>query len=175
MTVDSLNGQYIRSYADDYYDYNGYADNGVLLLVAMDTREYWVSTTGSCIDDVDVSDLEDAFLSDLSDGNYYEAFCAYADACLDETMPMALWVALLICLGIGLVIGLITVLVMKGKLKTVRSQSGADSYMCHDAFNITHQSDIFLYQTVTRRAKPQNNGSHGGSSGRSHGGGGGRF
>lgn len=175
VTVTNLNGQYIRDYADDYYDDNGYADDGVLLLIDMDTRAYWISTTGRCIDDVSVYDLEDAFLSDLSNGYYYDAFSAYADACRDELEPMPLLMKILVCLGIGIVIGLITVFVMKGKLKTVRNQSGADSYMRYDAVNITHQSDMFLYQTVTRRPKPQNNGTHTGSSGRSHGGGGGRF
>ena len=178
VTLDTIGSRYIRSYADDYYDYNGYGEDGVLLMIVMDTREYWVSTTGRCIEDVSVSAVEDAFYSNLSAGHYYLAFCDYADACQSELEGMPLWGEILVCLAIGLVIGLITVLVMKGKLKTVRSQSGADSYMRYDAVHLTGRSDIFLYQTVTRRPKVQNNGGggmHTGSSGRSHGGGGGRF
>lgn len=178
LTVNGTDGKYIRDYADDYYDYNDYREDGVILVVDMVAGEYWISTSGSAIDDIRVSQLEDAFLSDLSDGEYYSAFCAYADACQDAMEGLPFAVKLLICLGIGLVVGLITVMVMKGKLKTVRSQSGADSYMRYGDMVISQRSDIFLYQTVTRRAKPQNNGGggiHTGSSGRSHGGGGGRF
>lgn len=178
LTVNGTGGKYIRDYADDYYDYNGYREDGVILVVDMIAEEYWISTSGSAIGDVSVSQLEDAFLSDLSKGDYYSAFCAYADACEDALEGLPIVVKLLICLGIGLAVGLTTVMVMKGKLKTVRSRSGADSYMRYDDMVISRRSDIFLYQTVTRRAKPQNNGGggiHTGSSGRSHGGGGGRF
>lgn len=178
MTVNGTGGQYIRDFADDYYDYNGYREDGVILVVDMIAEEYWISTSGSAIGDVSVSQLEDAFLADLSGGDYYSAFCAYADACEDALEGLPLAVKLLICLGIGLAVGLTTVMVMKGKLKTVRSQSGADGYMRYDDLVVSRRSDIFLYQTVTRRAKPQNNGGggiHTGSSGRSHGGGGGRF
>lgn len=71
---------------------------------------------------------------------------------------------------------------MKGKLKTVRFQPAANSYMKAGSMNITESRDMFLYNTVTRTAKPKANDSdsegsstHTSSSGSTHGGGGGSF
>lgn len=175
LTVDSLDGKSAMAYADDYYDYNGYGDDGVLLLVCMQSRQWWISTSGKCISKLDADAFEDDLVSDLQAEAYYDAFSGFAKEC-DAQMSVSLG-AVLVCVLIGAGIALVVVLVMKSKMKTVRSQSGADNYVANGSLKLTHQSDIFLYQTVTRRAKPQNSGggSHIGSSGRSHGGGGGRF
>ena len=69
---------------------------------------------------------------------------------------------LIICAVIGIVIGLITVLVLKGQLKSVRMQNQANNYMIPGSMRLTHSADIFLYRNVTRVAKPQNNNSGGG-------------
>ena len=54
VTADTINGETPMAYADDYYDYNGYgagADNdGILLLLSMEDRDWWISTTGYGID-----------------------------------------------------------------------------------------------------------------------------
>ena len=63
----------------------------------------------------------------------------------------------LICLGIGLVIGLITVLIMKEQLRSVRSRDAAGDYVVPGSFKLTAHHDIFLYRTVTRMERPQNN------------------
>lgn len=68
-----------------------------------------------------------------------------------------LLITALICFGVGALIGLIVVLVMKSRMKTVRFRSGADSYVDADRLELTKSADVFLYQTVTRHAKPQNN------------------
>lgn len=65
--------------------------------------------------------------------------------------------AILICIGIGVGVGLIAVLIMKSRMKTVRFQTRADSYVDEDRLELTARSDIFLYQTVTRHEKPKNN------------------
>ena len=62
-----------------------------------------------------------------------------------------------ICIGAGVVIGLIAVLIMKSNLRSVRFQSGAGEYMTPGSFHLTASQDIFLYKTVTRVEKPQNN------------------
>ena len=81
---------------------------------------------------------------------------------------------------IGLLLATGTVKRMKNKLKTVRFQSAADSYMKKESLNITEKRDLFLYRTVSRTAKPKNESSggsstHTSSSGSTHGGGGGKF
>ncbi len=65
--------------------------------------------------------------------------------------------AIWICIGVGVVIGLIVVLIMKSNLRSVRSQSGAGEYMNRDSFRLTASHEIFLYRTVTRVERPQNN------------------
>ena len=46
VTVDSTDGEDLMDFADDFYDYNGYREDGILLLVSMDGGDWWVSTTG---------------------------------------------------------------------------------------------------------------------------------
>lgn len=193
LTVDSLNGKSAMAYADDYYDYNGYGEDGVLLLVNMGQREWWVSTAGKCIPAIDSYSVERSILTALSMGYYYDAFTAYADCCdrlmsgsgsddyyddYEDTSP-SLFQGLLICLVIGAAVGGIVVLIMKSQLKSVRSQPGASSYVKPGSLQLSVCRDLYLYQNTTRRPKPKNNGSggsvHRSSSGRSHGGGGGRF
>ena len=175
VTTDTLGGKSPMNFADDYYDYNGYGEDGVLLLVSMEDRDWYVSTSGRCIARVDHEDLSEYFLEDLRAGNYYDAFCRFADGCDEAMRPKYLFVGV-ICLAIGLVVGLITVSRMKGQLKTVHARSGAADYVRSGSLQLTSSRDIFLYVNRTRVAKPKNNGgSHSGSSGRSHGGGGGKF
>ena len=83
---------------------------------------------------------------------------------------------------IGLVIAFICVGVMKSKLRTVRSQPAANSYVKAGSMQLREQRDLFLYRTVTKRPKPKSSGSgsggsrtHSSSSGSSHGGRGGKF
>ncbi len=82
---DSINGEDVRSYADDYFDYNGfgygYEHDGILLLIVMDTREWAFSTTGlgiTIFSDGDLEQLEDAMVGELSSGNYAQGVYNYA-------------------------------------------------------------------------------------------------
>ena len=89
---------------------------------------------------------------------------------------------ILVAIIVGFILSFITVGNMKGKLKTVRFKPAANSYMKAGSMNITESRDMFLYNTVTRTAKPKANDSdsegsstHTSSSGSTHGGGGGSF
>ncbi|MBQ3140672.1 MAG: TPM domain-containing protein [Clostridia bacterium] len=206
VTVDSLDGKSAQAYADDFYDYNGYGmgpgDDGLLLLVAMNDREWHITTYGLAItvfSDSRRERMADAFLGDLSAGYYYDAFTTFADDCdyyltayYEDPYDTPIYdeyeddidhlCTLLVSLVIGLVIGLISTGVMKSKLKSVRPQKTAANHVRHGSIKITDSREIFLYRNVSRRARPQNTSSssggssvHRSSSGRSHGGGGGRF
>lgn len=83
VTVDSLMGKTPEAFADDYYDENGYGENGILLLVSMEDRDWYISTCGdgiAAMTDYGIDKVSREFLPDLSDGNYYEAFDSYLDA-----------------------------------------------------------------------------------------------
>lgn len=195
VTVDSLNGRSPGNFADSYYDENGYADNGLLLLVAMQERQWYISTCGSCIEAVSewgTDFIASYFLDDLSSGYYYDAFLSFALTCEklfsedfteegpvitygeDETIGFS-GQTILICAVIGIVVGLITVLVMRSQLKSVRAQRYAGSYVVPGSLDLTKSRDIYLYRNISRRERPQSNSSSGGGGSRSHGGGGGSF
>lgn len=169
LTVDSLDGDTPEEYAESYYDDNGYADTGVLLLVSMEERDWYICTTGDI--SVDVEGLSECFVPALSDGAYLDAFQAFAKNLEEYTMSTDVggWA---IAVVIGIVVAFIVVFVMKAQLKSVRSQPAANSYIVNGSFVLSHSRDIYLFRNVTRTPKPQNNSS---SSSRSHGGGGGKF
>jgi len=198
VTVDSLDGKSAGDYADDFYDYNGYGmgpgDDGLLLLVAMNDREWHITTYGLAItvfSDSRRERMADAFLGDLSAGYYYDAFTTFADDCDyyltayyedpydtpvysqpyyddsyygDTEESIDFVSSLLVSLVIGLVIGLISTGVMKSKLKSVRPQKTAANYVRHGSIKITDSREIFLYRNVSRRARPQNTSSSSGGS-----------
>lgn len=87
LTVDSLEGKTAQDYADDYYDDNGYGYgseySGILFLLAMEEREWYISTCGEAISvftDYGIQQLGDVALPYLSDGAYYDAFSIYLDS-----------------------------------------------------------------------------------------------
>lgn len=85
LTVPSLNGMSAQQYADDYYDDHGYADDGILLLLAMEEREWYFSTCGDAIfvfTDYGVDRMGETILPYLSSGDYYLAFAVWL-----ETLP----------------------------------------------------------------------------------------
>ena len=204
VTENGLGGKSIRDFADDYFDYNGYGygkgKDGILLLVDMDSRNYWMSTRGYAIDvftDARIDYIGGCFKDDLSAKNYFDAFDTFADKCEEfinrandsepydtGTLPRAplskIWILLSII--IGFIIASIIVGGMKRKLKTVRPQNSANSYLKEGSLDLTESSDLFLYNTVTRTEIPKDDDSssggsstHTSSSGSTHGGGGGSF
>ena len=181
-TTYDFGGLIAEAYADDYYDNGGYGEDGVLLLVSMGYRDWSVSTSGKCIrafGDSELDAIEEDVIPCLSRGDYNEAFSQFAHLCGStmqtyEAGPSG--IVLLICVAIGVIVAFIVTGVMKGKLKSVRAQADARSYVTPGSLQLTKHLDLFLYRNVSRRVKPQNSsGSHRSSSGRSHGGRSGKF
>lgn len=56
---------------------------------------------------------------------------------------------------IGFAAAIITVSVMKSRLKSVRFQSAAGDYVRDGSFNLTDSNDRYLYCTVTRTERPK--------------------
>jgi uncharacterized protein len=85
VTVDSTGGKSTMEFADDFFDYNGYGQganhDGVILVINMDEREYWVSTTGyaiTAITDYSIEMIGDSVVPYMKDGDYYGAYDKYA-------------------------------------------------------------------------------------------------
>lgn len=77
VITDNTEGKTSMEYADDFYDYNNYGfdseKSGILLLVNMDAREIWISTTGKAINifsDTRIDTVVNDITPYLSDGDY---------------------------------------------------------------------------------------------------------
>ena len=177
----------------------GESKDGALLLISVEDNDWYISTCGygiTVFTDAGIEYIGKQIKGDLSDGNFAGAFDKFAYLCDDfitqartgepydvknlPKEPLSLiWIP--IAIVAGFILSLIIVGRMKAKLKTVRFQPAANSYMKAGSMNITESRDLFLYNTVTRTAKPKDNDSGGGSSthtsssGSTHGGGGGKF
>lgn len=186
VTLSSMDGGDIDEFLEYLYDESGfgYGENhdGVLLVVCMDPQEYRILSNGfagEAITSGDIDAIGEAFKSDLSDGNYADAFDTFADKCeyyLDghiNGFPFNTGKNLLICLGIGLVVALIVTGIWKNQLKSVRKQSAANVYVKAGTMQITQSGDFFMYRNVTKTQKQSSSSS--GSSGSSRSTGGGSF
>lgn len=204
VTTDSTDGKEPRDYAADIYDYGDYGYNttndGIVLLIVMDDRYVGMTSTGKGRSVYSASvqnDMRGVITPYLSDGDYERAFLLFCELCSDakdaydrgesydvnnydysEKMPLS--VLIIASMIIGLIVALIAVLVMRSKMKSVKSRNEASDYVRPDSFSAAG-NEIFLYRTVDRREKPQDNGSssgggsHTGSSGVGHTSTGGHF
>ena len=187
FTVRGTNGLSVERFANQLYDSApfGYGENrdGVLLVIDMQSRKFWILGNGfasKAISNDIIEDITDAITPELKDGQYSDAFHTFASECeyylngYIHGFPFDVGENLVIALVAGLVIALIVVLAMKSQLKSVRRQSQANAYMVPGSLNLTQRGDYFMYSTLTRTAKPKNNSSSsggGGGGGRSGGGG----
>lgn len=192
VTTDSTYGASPMEYADDFFDYNGYgfgtSYDGVLLLISMEDRDWWISTTGlgiRALDDSTIEYIGEWMLDDLSNGWYADAFETFIDECEYyingeiNGFPFDFGSTLMMSVVIGLIAAFIATAVMKSKLKSVRRQTAASDYVKANSLQLTQSQEIYLYRNVVavKRASESSGSSstHRSSSGRSHGGGGGKF
>ena len=183
--------------ADDIYDYNGYGagedDDGILLYICSDTREYHFTTHGKGLkyfNSKGLKYLESKVAPYLSENDYYEAFNAYIET-TDELLQMAkdgkpynekqystkyLIGVIIAALLIPLLVALILMKKKLKKMKTAVENDYAANYIKPGSMRIDTSRDLFLYSRITKIERPKSNsGTHTSSSGRTHGGRGGSF
>ena len=202
VTQNSLNGKAAQDFADDYFDYGGYglgeARDGILFLVGMDERVFYLSTSGRGIQaftDYGIRRTNERMTSSLREARYAQAFTTllndteyYLD-CLrsgspfdragkdSETKAALLFIIALTSVSIALIVSL----VLRARLKNVLRRYVQHDYVRPGSFNVTYRSDQFLYTNTTKTVRQSNGTDSGGSSthtsssGRTHGGGGGSF
>lgn len=154
-TTNSLDGKDVVAYADDLYDEcdYGYGEqkDGVLLLISMEDRDWYISTCGygiTAFTDAGIQYIGEQMLSDLSEGDYAAAFDVFAEQC-DSFITQARndepfdskhlpreplgnkWI--LISIVDGVVLAFLVVGGMKGQLKSVRSKPTARDYLREEA------------------------------------------
>ncbi|MDE7184029.1 MAG: TPM domain-containing protein [Lachnospiraceae bacterium] len=204
VTTNSLDGKTPVAYADDFYDENGYGfgaeRDGVLLLVSMEDRDWRISTFGygiTVFTDAGMDYMSDQFVPDLGDGSYEEAFICFAHLCdqfitqarvdtpydagILPKMPFSVGDNLSRALLMGLFAAVMITLIMRCSMKSVRLQPTATAYVKRGSMHVTESRDLFLYSHVDRSMRQEQRSSGGGSqthtssSGRTHGGRGGKF
>lgn len=184
LTIDSLGNFYAEEYADWYYYSNGFAEDGILLLISMDEREWYIYTSGDMIyrfTDNDIQNLGSTFTQYLANGENYRAFERYLDALPYYIEGKQSEPNFTLSLVVGIVVGAIAIGIMSASMNTKRKQNTASCYMENNSFHLHTLQDLYLYSKVDKVRREQNNSSggkttvHRSSSGRSHGGGGGRF
>lgn len=86
VTADDLEGKTSRDYADDFYDYGGFGlgigHDGLLLLINMDDREVYISTTGLAIDyfyDARIEAMLDNMYPYLGEAQFYRAGAVFLE------------------------------------------------------------------------------------------------
>ncbi len=195
VTTNSTNGKKMYDYCEDLYQRYGLGvgerKDGVMLLIDMSDRGYYVYGFGPIGNRVEGGIKDSAFTPSLSEARYAKAFMeflnqvkfeasripasyregkgsAYAMDRVKEILPV-----LLIA---GAVVALIVVLVLRGKMKTANGKRNATDYMVPDSFRLDRALDLYLYTTTTRtKIESSSSGSRGGGGG-SHGSGhGGHF
>lgn len=216
VITDRLEGKSSRDFADDYYDFNGYGvgedASGLLMLINMDDREVWISTTGLAIDiftDNRLDQLIEGVVGHLGEGDFYAAgitFLANVEGFAQQGVPegqyrepvepptffqklvrMMLYWPIYVA---GLIISGITTFAASSGHRA-GSKTSAAFYRPEGSFALLDKKDHFLRETTRRIRIPKNNNSgggglsggggigrsstHTGSSGRSHGGRGGKF
>lgn len=205
VTIDKNNKSSAMDYADDFYDYNyfgiGSTNDGILLLIDMDNRVVWISTTGEAqriYDDNRIDRMLDVVQPKLTSGRYQlavEEFIQYADQYvkmgvpntnkntyidkngeykipLKEFIPMGLFV--------GSIITIIIIVIGVMSHKNVKKATRAKYYLQKDSVKITEKNDMFVNsRTTSVRIDSDSYGggssTHHSSSGTSHGGGGRSF
>lgn len=208
VTANDCEGFEVADYAERIFetcDY-GYGEekDGILLLLSMEERDWYIATHGygiTVLTDWRIEYIGEKMVPDLSAGNYADAFSVFADECADYTdmvkngggdsdgnenqgrAPLPILI-LPICFGIGLIVAVIIVLIMRSKLKTAVRQKNANNYVKDGSMNVTESYDQFLYSNVTQTRISSDNDSsssgggsstHSSSSGSTFGGGGGKF
>ena len=170
-----------QDFADNFYENNGYADDGLIFLLDMGSRQWHISTSGTAIEalsDRDLEKIEQKVIPYFSEGKYFDGFCKFLDILPDhlaEESGVNIFLAALIGAGIAGIV----LFIMRGAMNTRRPQRSADTYEIDGSYHLNTHQDLFLYSRLSKRAKPKESSSgsttHRSSSGTSHGGRGGSF
>ena len=186
-TSEALDGDNVYDHAEKHYEGAGYGEDGILLVLAMETRDMTMYTSGAVIEmfsDSALEQIDEAIKGDFSNGQYFEGFNRFLERVESHfkmlnrsaferamsKMPLSLIVALIVALiGMG---------ILKKGMRTAVRQRGAKQYARAGSLKMRKSQDLFLYRTTVRKKiQSSSGGSSGGgstkktsSSGKTHGG-----
>ena len=183
----SLDGKTAESYADDYFDFNGYGlgqdRDGILLLLSMEDRDWAISTHGFAITaftDAGLDYIKEDVQFQLKLDNYAKAFRTFASLC-DQfltaahkgkpydvgNLPIkhASPSILIFLFPIGILIMAWKSRSKKRSLKSVVKKTGAISYKVPNSLHLWVDEDRITGSHVTKRKRNEESCDRGGSSG----------
>lgn len=199
MTVGGLDGRNVQDFADLAYDKGGYSEDGILFLISMEERDYAFSTKGYGMTAFTIAGMEymeDQFLGNISDGDYYKGFSKYASLSEDfveearKGNPYDIGhlpkknnslMYLIASIVLGCASSLFSNSSKRAQHTSVHKQYSAANYVTEN--QITNSRDIFLFRTMNRIRRPEKtrsgessgSGAHVSSGGTMHGGKSGKF
>lgn len=202
LTLNNNPKETTKEIADDFFDYNDFKEDGLAIVIDMENREFYISTSGKAIlyyDDYRIESMldnayyltdslyKDAITSTISDSEYYynqgiinADYEITKDGVVVRKTP---WITLII---ISLIPTIIITLQLALRNKKIKLATTADEYLEGNKINITKREDQFVNSHTSSIYIPPSESSggssgrsggsfHSGSSGRSHGGGGRKF
>lgn len=176
VTIDD-NWTTARKYADNFYDYNyfGIGDtfDGILLLIDMDTREIYISTTGKAIlmyNDYRIEKVLDEMFNYVQNGNYFETFVrgierleyfqkkgipsenknSYIDENGDYVYKTVKTFPFVMFIFISAIIATIVLVIFISKNKLVRKAHDAKEYIEKDNARVLKVQDRFITSHTAR-------------------------
>lgn len=192
VIIDDKGSDDIEEYAKSFYkeyDY-GYGEDksGLMLFLSMEERDYAIIACGygnTVFTDHGKDVLADRYLLPmLGEDKYYSGFLLYLnqtakflkmaengapfDIDTDEVQIQknakgSFWIKLAVCILLPLLIAGIICSIFLRQMKTAVSQKTAGNYIPEGGFNLTLQTDRFLFRTETR-SKIEKKSSDGGTS-----------
>lgn len=190
VTIDE-NNKTPREYADDFYDYNDFnQQGGILFLIDMDNRKIYMSTTGEAIkmyNDYRINTALDEVYTYMSDEEYYEGTSSYIDKISDyakkgvptsNNEEKSLTSSIFMSLLIGLIGTAIIMVILIFKNRMVKKATTAREYLNKNSIKIQNMGEILISSNTTKHEidhSSSGSSTHTGSSGSSHGGGGHSF
>lgn len=207
VTIDSNPRYSAQKFSDDFYDYNSFGKNktrdGVLFLIDMDTRNFYISTTGEAIrlyNDYRINAILDYVEPYIKDENYYEAASSFiqksayyansgipsgnVNSYINEKGDIVYYKKINYFFSVvgSLIITAIVIAILVNKNKMIKKATNANLYFNKDLAKITEKNDKFLTTHTTSVSLSSSSGgsgsgssTHSSSSGSSHGGGGRSF
>lgn len=170
ILVDDMGGMSIGDYSEWYYlEHDFIPVDAIVMIADMKTGETAVYADGSvCLDKLTVKDLDKmkaAYDESETYGGGVQAFFFAAERSLGFDAGKALVVSLVI----GAAAAVVTAIVLRGQLKSVRTRKGAADYTRPGSMSVTESYERFLYRHVDRTTKSRD-GMGGGSTAKAGGG-----
>ena len=193
VTMPSIGNNSMAAYANKLVDdvYNDGAKGNMVLLQVTDQRKWYISTDRKLKDITGTNDavnyMSKAFVSYLSNGDYANAYKAYATKANDlldyyakngkpvkKEKPFPNEPALVFALFGAFIFTKSVRKSLLDSMSNVNAAVAADAYLDERSFELKDSSDTYMYSNVVAVPRPRGNGHHGGGSG-GHGGGGGGY